>query len=55
MSEINLPVSPINLFFKKAVCCEEINVGKTAFNFFETALDKIFVSTFNKEIGLQFN
>ena len=54
MSEINLLLSPINLFFTEAVCCEEINVGKTAFNLFEIALDKIFVSTFNKEIDLQF-
>ena len=37
----------------KAVCCEAINVGKIAFNLFEIALDNTFVSTFNKEIGLQ--
>ena len=54
MSEINLPLSPINLFFTSAVCFEKINVGKTVFNLFEITLDKIFVSTFNKEIGLQF-
>ena len=54
MSEINLPLSPINLFFTEAVCCEEINVGKTVFNLFEIALDKISVSIFNKEIDLQF-
>ena len=55
MSEINLPLSPINLFFSKAVFCEEINVGKTkVFTLFENALDNIFVSTFNKEFILQF-
>ena len=56
MSEINLPLSPINLFFffTEAVCCEEINVSKINVNLFEIALYKIFVSTFNKKIGLQF-
>ena len=29
--DINLSVFPINLFFKNAVCYEEINVGKTVF------------------------
>ena len=48
MSEINLPLTPVNLFFTLTVCCEEINVGKTVFNLFEIALDKIFVSTFTK-------
>ena len=52
MSQINLPLSPIICFF--AVCCEEINVDKALFNLLEIALGKIFVSTFNKEIGLQF-
>ena len=47
MSEINLLLSPINLFFIYAVCYEEINVGKTVSNLFEIALDKIFVSTRN--------
>ena len=46
------PTFSNNLFF--AVCCEEINVDKALFNLLETALGKIFVSTFNKEIGLQF-
>ena len=54
MLEINLPLSPINLFFTDAVCFEEIDVSKAVFNLFKIALDKIFVSTFNKEIGLQF-
>ena len=53
MLEINLPLSPINLFFTKAICCEEIKVGKAVFNLFEIALDKIFILIFNKEIGLQ--
>ena len=29
-------------------------LAKQVFNLFEIALDNIFVSTFNKEIGLQF-
>ena len=53
-SEFNPPLSLINLFFTEAVCCGQINVGKTAFNLFEIALGKVFVSTFNNEIGLQF-
>ena len=31
------------------VVCEEFNVDKTVFNLFEIALDKFFVSTFNKD------
>ena len=42
MLEINLPLCLIIFFFTKAVCCEEINVGKTFFNFFELALEKTF-------------
>ena len=49
MSEINIP-----FYHTILVCREEIDFGKTAFNLFEIALDKIFVSTFNKENGLQF-
>ena len=26
--EINLQLSPMNLFFTEAVCCEEINIDK---------------------------
>ena len=51
-TEVNPPLFPINIFFTEAVCCEEI--GKTAFDFFEIALDKVLVSTFNNEIVLQF-
>ena len=54
MSEINIPISPINLFFTEPVCCEKINVGKVVFHLFKITFDEIFVSTFNKEIGLQF-
>ena len=54
MTEIDLPLSTINLFFTSAVCFEKISVGKTVFNLFEITLDKFFVSTFNKEIGFQF-
>ena len=32
----------------------KLRLAKQHFNFFEIALDNIFVSTFNKEIGLQF-
>ena len=42
MSEINLPLSPINPFFTLAVCYEEIEVGKAVFNLFEIALGKNF-------------
>ena len=41
----------IKNYFRHFLLC---NVGKVVFNLFETALDKIFVSTFNKEISLQF-
>ena len=51
MSEINTPLSPINLFFTQAVSCEENNVGKTVFNLMEMALEKIFVSKFHKEFS----
>ena len=34
MSEINLPLSPTNLFFTDAVCFEEIDVSKAVFNLF---------------------
>ena len=43
-----------SVFYTKAICCEEIKVGKAVFNLFEIALDKIFILIFNKEIGLQF-
>ena len=52
MSEIIISLFPINLFFTSAVCYEEINVGKTVFNFLE--IEKNFVSVFKKGIGLQF-
>ena len=47
MSEINLPFSPITLFFTKGAYFEEIKARKTVFNLFKIALDK-------KEIGLPF-
>ena len=40
--------SYISSFFK------EIKVHKTVFNLLEIVLDKVFVSTFNNEIGVQF-
>ena len=39
---------------RESICCDEINVGKTAFSLLEIALDKVFMTTFNSEIGLQF-
>ena len=53
-SDINLPLSSICLFLTYVVCCEDIKSGKTAFSFSERAVDIIFRSTFNKEMGRQF-
>ena len=54
ISDINLLLSPMLLFWIYTVCCAYIGRGKTSFNFFKSALDSIFMSTFNKETGLQF-
>ena len=55
MPKINVPLSPINLFFTQGTCCEEVNVGRTTFNLYEIALDKRFVPTFNKEMAAVFS
>ena len=54
ISDINLPLSTILLFWTYAVCYGEVTYCKTSFNFFASALDNVFISAFNNEIGLQF-
>ena len=55
ISDINLPVSPMFLFWTYTVRCTDIRHGKPTFNFFASAsLDNIFISTFNNELCLQF-
>ena len=54
VSDINLSLSPMFLFWYYSVWSAGIRHSKISFNLFAIALDDIFISTFNNEISLKF-